>query len=286
MRQEMTMLCGFQCRSVQRVNAGMSSDEKYDVMLADGQRCMLRISPDSQAKRKKAEYSMLETAWKHGILVPRPYAFGKDAAGRIYQLSQWLEGRTLAEELAEFTGPERYEWGKQSGRLLKRIHEIPIESPSEGWRERFRRKIEIRMAEAEELMDVPEYGKRLGGYLLREIDVLDGCGQCFSHGDFYPGNLMHLKDGRLAVIDFNAYNGGYGEPVFETASVLLDRNIDEQYKVGFRAGYYGMKADRYTDQLLEYYQAYALLAELCETEDGNERNDILMRMHALAEKSL
>ena len=140
------------------------------------------------------------------------------------------------------------------------------------------------MAEAETEANRSDCIMSLCSRLFGQIDILDECGQCFNHGDFYPGNLVHLKDGGLAVIDFNAYNGGCGDPVFETTSILWDRHIDNQFKEGFKAGYYGKAADGHTEQLLEYYQAYILLAELCETDDENERNDILGRMRELADK--
>ena len=286
MRQEIVVLSGFQCMRAVPIRAGMSSDEKYDVTLTDGRRCMLRISPDSQFERKKTEYGMMETAWKYGIPVSCPYEFGRTEYGKIFQLTQWLEGWPLEEELDEATEREKYEWGERAGRLLRKIHAIPINNPAESWRARFQKKIEVRMAEAEAEMAPTEYMSRLCQYLIEKIAILDGCGQCFSHGDFYPGNLVHLNEGGLAVIDFNAYNGGCGDPVFETTSILLDRHIDNQFKAGFRAGYYGKAADRHTEQLLEYYQAYILLAELCETDDENERNDILRRMCELADKTM
>ena len=285
-QKEEFVISGFHCVRIVPVRAGMSSDGKYDVTLTDGRRCMLRISPDNQFERKKAEYGMLETAWRYGIPVSCPYEFGRTVDGKIYQLTQWLEGRSLEEELAESGETEKYAWGERAGRLLRKIHAIPMNNPAEAWNERFRRKIEIRMAEAEAEMDPPEYMKRLCQYLLEKIAILEECGQCFNHGDFYPGNLMHLTDGSLAVIDFNAYNSGYGDPVFETTSILLDRHTDNQFKAGFRAGYYGKETDKRTEQLLEYYQAYILLAELCETDDENERNDILGRMHELMDKTM
>lgn len=285
MRQEIIMLYGFRCVRAVQVKAGMSSDEKYDVTLMDGRRCMLRISSGCQFERKKAEYDMQESAWKQGIPAARPYEFGRTGNGKVCQLTQWLDGRSLAEELNACTEKEKYEWGDRSGRLLRQIHAMPAKFPETVWKERFHRKIEIRMAEVEAEMDIPEYMSRLCRNLMEKIDILDGCKQCFNHGDFHPGNLMRLTDGELAVIDFNAYNGGYGDPVFETASVLLDRNIDAQYKAGFRAGYYGVQADLSVEQLLRYYQGYTLLAELCETDDGEAREDILMRMRVLAEKS-
>ena len=286
MRQETVVLCGFRCRRAVPVKEGMSADEKYDVTLEDGRRCMLRISSNCQIGRKQAEFGMLKTAWNYGIPVSCPYEFGRTEDGKVYQLTQWLDGRPLEEELAACDEKEKYEWGERSGRLLRRIHAIPVKHPAEVWKERFRRKIEIRMAEAEAEKEITEDMNRLRCVLLRKIDLLDGCGQCFNHGDFYPGNLMHLADGRLAVIDFNAYNGGFGDPVFETASILLDRSIDGLFKAGFRAGYYGEAADRSVDQLLEYYQAYMLLAEFCETEDERNRNDILGRMRELAYRTL
>lgn len=284
MEKKLITTSGFRCVSALPIAAGMSSDEKYDVMLEDGRRCFMRISHYSQLERKKKEYEMLQNAFLHGIPVPNPYAFGRYDESSIFQLIRWIDGQTLEEEMSELIENERFYWGEQAGELLKQIHSIPAPLPEEDWKTRFRRKIEIRMAEAGEVINGTESIRRVCRYLMEKIDILDGCSQCFNHGDFYPGNLIHGKDGKLAAIDFNAYNGGCGDPVFETASTLLDRKTDEQFKRGFRKGYYGTQKEYYPEEILEYYRAYMLLAELCETEDETEMEDILEQMRILTEE--
>jgi len=281
MEKRLIQISGFRCVSAVSIAVGMSSDEKYDVILEDGRRCLLRISRNSQFERKKKEYEMLQTAFRHGIPVPAPYAFGRYDESSMFQLVQWIDGQTLEAEMNGLTENERFYWGEQAGKLLKRIHSIPVPIPEEDWKTRFQRKIEIRTAEAGEVLNGTEGIRWVCRYLMEKIDILDGCAQCFNHGDFYPGNLIHGTDGKLAAIDFNAYNDGCGDPVFETASTLLDRKTDEQFKRGFRKGYYGPQKERYPEEVLEYYRAYMLLAEFCETEDETERADIIEQMHIL-----
>ncbi len=284
MEKKLNTMSGFRCVRAVPIEAGMSSDEKYDVMLEDGRRCLMRISHNSQLERKKKEYEMLQTAFRHGIPVPEPCVFGRYDESSIFQLIRWIDGQTLEAKMPELSEAERFDWGEQAGALLKRIHSVPAPLPEEDWKARFRRKIEIRLAEAGELINGTECIHRVCRYLMEKIDILDGCRQCFNHGDFYPGNLIHGKDGKLAAIDFNAYNGGCGDPFFETASTLLDRKTDEQFKQGFRKGYYGTQKERYPEEILEYYRAYMLLAELCETEDETEMEDILEQMRILTEE--
>ena len=134
--------------------------------------------------------------------------------------------------------------------------------------------------EAAELFGEREDISLLSRYLLDHLDLLEGCGQCFSHGDYNPGNLILQPDGSLGVIDFNAYNGGYGEPVFETAVILSDSRLPEEFRTGFCTGYFGQDVPQ---QLLDYYLGYGLLAEFCES-DEEEQERLLVRIGDFCKK--
>ncbi len=75
---------------------------------------------------------------------------------------------------------------------------------------------------------------------------------------------MMLDNGEIKAIDFNAYNLWYGEPVFETASILHDESVDAVFKSRFKTAYFEDSGLERVDELLLYYKAYHKLAGICE----------------------
>ena len=243
------------------VSKGFSGDEKYRVRLSDGRECLMRLSEKAQLHRKKAEFELMKTAFEQGVPVSEPYGFG-EYEGKIYQLTEWLNGPDL--ETLDLSGEEGYLLGRKAAELLKKLHAIPAPADAAPWSERFGRKILVRAEEAAELFGENEPIALLCRCLTVNIGILKELGQCFSHGDYNPGNLILLRDGSLAAVDFNAYNEGYGEPVFEASVILSDKTLPESFRRGFRDGYFG---EDVPERLLEYYRGYGLLAEVCEAEE-------------------
>lgn len=264
---------------IQPIMKGMSSDEKYRVTLSDGRHCLLRISEGSQYQRKASEFHMMRQAFEHGISTSEPYAFGRYNDGRIFQLTAWLNGTDLETILPSVSSADCFNLGKQAACLLQKIHAVPTPATSEPWKERFRRKIAIRSKEAEDMLGMTGTLSRLCSYMMDNLSILDDCTQCFNHGDFNPGNLILLENGELAVIDFNSYNDGYGEPIFETTTILLDDSLDEQFKNGFSSCYLLVGKEK---ALLNYYKAYDLLARTCEAIDEKSRDILIKQMTALS----
>ena len=270
---------GYLYVDIQPIAKGMSSDEKYCMTLSDGRRCLLRISDGNQYQRKTLEFNMMRQAFEHDISTSEPYAFGRYEDGRIFQLTEWLSGKDLESVLPRSSSEECYDLGRRAACLLKKIHSISVPEDAEPWSERFRRKVEIRIKEAESILGMSETLSALYNYMVKNLALLDDCGQCFNHGDFNIGNLILLENGMLAVIDFNGYNGGYGEPIFETTSILFDKNADEHFIEGFSSCYFPKGENR---TLLDYYRAYDILARICEGE-GN-RDVLVKQMEAFIEK--
>lgn len=262
------------------VAKGMSSDEKYRVTLLDGRCCLLRISDPGQYERKRSEFDMMRKAFDCRVPVSEPYAFGQYADGRIYQLTQWLDGCDLEAVVSTLSTEESYRLGMKAAALLKKLHAIPAPVDIEPWKVRFCRKIAIRTAEAEEEFGLTENLSRLCEYLAAKADLLDRCPQCFHHGDYNPGNLILLDDGSLAAIDFNAYNLGCGDPVFEAATILLDDSVPGSFKEGFKTAYFSENSPENLEQLLDYYKGYSFLAQLCEAEDAAAQEKITIQIES------
>lgn len=259
---------------------GMSSDDKYCITLGDGRKCLLRISDISDLKRKTLEFQMMKTAFENGISVSAPYEFGNYQDNKIYQLTEWLDGHDLETVLPYSDADTNYALGQKAAQLLKMLHHIPAPVNIEPWKERFYKKIITRIQEAESLLGASETLTNLRKYLVDGISILNDCTQCFNHGDFNPGNLILLENGSLSAIDFNGYNHGYGDPIFETTTILSDESVDKDFKNGFRDEYYGKNIPESIVKHLLYYRAYNLLAGLCEEENEAIQNQTLQKIHS------
>ena len=241
---------------------------------------MLRLSSIEQMERKRNEYAMMCKAFENRIRVSAPYTFGVTTEGIVYQLTEWLDGNDLETVLSTCSVADRYALGKKTAKYLKQIHALSASDAATSWKERFYQKILVRLEEAQQFTSKTKFSA-VKQYLLQNISVLDACTQCFNHGDFNPGNLILLKNGELAAVDFNCYNSGYGEPVFEAAVILLDETISADFRRGFEDAYFERWTDPDYKKLLNYYCIYDFLARLCETQDECEKTQLLKEIENL-----
>jgi GrpB-like predicted nucleotidyltransferase (UPF0157 family) len=82
---------------IEPLTKGWSSDKKYYVETADGERLLLRVADIAEYEHKKAEFEMLKRVAEFDIPASRPVNFGVcDDGTSVYQLLTWrLTARTL-----------------------------------------------------------------------------------------------------------------------------------------------------------------------------------------------
>ena len=120
------------------INKGWSGDKKYSVEIADGRHMLLRVSGISELDRKKAEYEMMKRVADFGIPAPQPVLFGICDNGRnVYQLFTWIEGEDAEAALPLMTETEQYVLGIKAGKILRKIHSIPIPETQSDWRSQY-----------------------------------------------------------------------------------------------------------------------------------------------------
>jgi serine/threonine-protein kinase len=265
---------------VEPIRKGQSGDRKYRVETDEGEALLVRIGDAAEFARKKAEYEMLERAFSAGVPTPRPLGFGLCADKNTYAIVDWCEGIDAEALLPSLTASERRALGEKSGALLRLLHLLPAPDGVEPWSIRFRRKVAARV-EAYDAM--PE--RLLGADLIRDYltarqSLLDKRPQTFNHGDYNAGNLIVASGGAVRAIDFNAYNGGYGDPWWE-----LDADADPDYLNGQLAGYFAGNPPYDYFPMCAYYAAYGALAALCDAlsgESGAPEDGVLSLERVLA----
>ena len=93
----------------------------------------------------------MESVAALGIPMSRPVEFGMCEEG-VYSLQSWIDGTDLAEALKFMDAETRYEYGLESGRILRKIQEVPVppEENEESWDDYYNRKIDRRISSAVE----------------------------------------------------------------------------------------------------------------------------------------
>ena len=201
--------CSSTWLSAKKITKGWSSDEKYKIVTDDGQTLLLRISDISAYDYKKKEYEIVEKYSKLGFAMSSPIDFGICNEGKnCYMLLTYVEGKDLEEALPQLSEKEQYLLGREAGKILRKIHSIPIDEcdiPTQTKRERklyqlsrYEDSPHLRVANDEVAIE----------FVKNNIDLIWKENPVYQHGDFHPGNLIYMPDEQIGVIDFNRWEVG------------------------------------------------------------------------------
>lgn len=222
------------------IEKGWSADRKFCVADADGTKYLLRISSLEKEDFKRLEFQMMEKVCALGIPMCRPVEFGVCEEG-VYSLQSWIDGQDLSEALKIMDDETRYEYGAESGRILRRIQETPVppEENEESWESCYNRKIDRRMAAAMACPVKFRGQEDMIAYTEAHRSLLKGRKKTYQHGDYHVGNLMVDRQGNLQVIDFDRYD--FGDPWEEFVRIKFDVEASVDFARGRIDGYFGGK---------------------------------------------
>jgi serine/threonine-protein kinase len=256
---------------IEPIDKGWSGDKKYRIETRSGERLLLRVADIAERGRKRAEFDMLGRVAELGVPAPRPVCFGECGGGkRVYQLLTWIDGEDAEAVLPALGEAERYALGAKAGDLLRKIHSVPAPGDAEDWSAKFGRKVQGRMDFYDANPIKSENGDVIAQFLTDNRTVLNNRPQTFNHGDFNKSNLICMPDGDAGIVDFNAYNGCYGDPYWEFAPDNWGDDADAFYRTGLINGYFDGEAPAKFFLMLRYYLAYDALAALCDTSIGEQ----------------
>lgn len=193
---------------IEKINKGWSNDTKYYIETNDNQKLLLRISSIDEYEEKKNEYEVICKYSKLGFEMSKPISFGIcNKEKNSYILLTWVEGEDLDGVLPNLEESEQYRLGRESGSILRKIHnikvptdEIPTETKINKKKIQIQRYINsaVRISEDEEVLD----------FINNNINKIWSKPPVYQHGDFHPGNLILTTDMKIGVIDFNRWEIG------------------------------------------------------------------------------
>ena len=94
-------------------------------------------------EEKKKQYELLQKVEKLNINSSKPISFGKLNDEEVYMVLSWLEGEDAEVAVKNLTDKEAYLLGVETGKVLAKLHEVPVNENSEKpWIEKFRTKMD------------------------------------------------------------------------------------------------------------------------------------------------
>lgn len=241
------------------INKGWSGDKKYCVTDGEGNKFLLRVSPAEQYDRKKVEYMLMKQVAALGVPMCKPLEFGASEEG-VYSIQTWIDGIDGEEAIHTLTDDEQYSYGVESGRILKKIHQIPAPKETEDWELRFNRKIDFKIKMYQKCSIQYENGQAFLDYIHTHRYLLQGRPQTYQHGDYHIGNMMIGSDHRLYIIDFNRCD--FGDPWEEFNRIVWCAQAAPLFASGMVNGYFENKVPARFWELLALYISSNTLSSL------------------------
>lgn len=269
-------------KSVVPVSKGWSSDKKYLITTDTNERLLLRLSDIGQFDAKKKEYDIIKKCAGLDIKMSEPIEFGACNDGRsVYMLLTWIEGQDLEEILSNISEEEQYRLGRQAGKILKKIHSIPLDEKD----------IPNETKKAKKLLQLSKYEEsnvRIDGdetairYVKGNIDNIWRESPVYMHGDYHPGNLIYMSDGTIGVIDFNRWEiGDPYEEFYKLESFGIENSIT--YCIGQIDAYFNGAIPKEFWIALAVYVAHASLFSIKWAEKfGQEEIDGMVKRCRMA----
>ena len=238
---------------------GWSQDKKYRITDAHGVHYLLRISPAEQYDRKKNEFERMRTIAALGIPMCKPIEFGICDAG-VYSVQSWIDGTDAEEAIPALTREAQYACGREAGRILRKIHSVPVPENLEEWAVRFNRKIDLKMEKYRACPFQFEDGQVFIDYINENRSLLNSRPQVYQHGDYHRGNMRIGRDGKLYILDFD--RDDYGDPWEDMKAITWDAILCPTFASGRIDGYFADSIPPEFWKLLALYISVGMLSAI------------------------
>ena len=118
-------------KDAESLNKGFSGEQKYIITSNDGNKFLLRVSKMETYEEKKKQYELLQKVEKLNINSSKPICFGKLNEEEVYMVLSWVEGEDAEVAVKHLTDKEAYLLGVETGKVLAKLHEIPVDESNE-----------------------------------------------------------------------------------------------------------------------------------------------------------
>lgn len=259
------------------IDKGWSGDRKYRALTADGAKYLLRISSMERLQRREGEFRRMQRVAALGIPMCLPVEFGICREG-VYTIQSWIDGKDAEEVLPALPAERQYAYGLDAGRILEKIHSIPVPEETPAWEPRFNAKIDRKIAMYTACPLKYEGGEAFLEYLSENRHLLSNRPQTYQHGDYHIGNMMLDESGVLTVIDFD--KDDFGDPWEEFNRIVWSAEAAPAFASGLVDGYFEREVPEEFWRLLALYICSNSLGSLPWAIPFGEKEVSVMRAQA------
>lgn len=264
---------------IEKVDKGMSSDQKFYVETTDQKAFLLRLAGVEAYERKKSEYEIIASMYAAGIPMPSPIDFGICNKGRnVYTLLSWIPGKEVEAVLPKLSDKDQYELGFVSGGILKKIHMLPAPKGTKDWEERYFSVIEERLDVYRKEGIIFEGSDAILSFINQNRQLLKNRPQVYHHGDYHMGNMIQSENKQLSVIDWHTVDfDNYGDPWYEFNRMGIESPF---FASGQINGYFDYKIpEEFWNLLALYLSASAITSIVWTKYFAPERTDSILRLN-------
>ncbi len=237
---------------IRAIKAGWSDDLKYYVENKNGIPFLLRISNGSDLAENRLEDQALKILSTQPLRVSKLLELGECNANKnTYRIFSWIEGEEFLKSIHDYSKEEQYQYGLDSGRLLRAIHKIKSPPGRMAWGEYYNKKIDQKVASFKNCGVSVNKANLVLDYIKNNRSLLDDRPQTFQHGDYHLGNMLITPQQELAVIDFNRLD--FGDPWQEFNRMVWSASKSPWFASGQINGYFKQEVPSDFFQLLALY---------------------------------
>lgn len=248
-------------KKINPITKGMSGDKKYHIETMTGKHMLLRVADFSEYNQKEIEYGIIQNMVTLGIPMSLPIDFGICDNGKsVYTLLSWVDGDEVETILPALPEVDQYALGVRAGEILHKIHTNPSVKSIDDWSTRYYSVIDLRL-DAFRSEGVPFEGNEIIlNYLDTNRHLLKNRPQCYQHGDYHMGNIIHSKDGQLFIIDWHTVDfDNYGDPWYEFNRIGTEYPA---FATGQIDGYFNHEPPEVFWRLLAYYLSASAITSI------------------------
>ena len=245
-------------KSIEALNKGWSRDKKY-IITTDKDKYLLRISDISLYEKKKKQFELLKRLEELDINCSRPIGFGKYDEHSIYMVLSYLEGEDAEKVIPTLLDKEAYKLGIEAGKVLQKLHSIPVPEVDYTWKKKYEEKIPRKikaLKECEYKLPLEEF---LIDYFISKSYLMDNRPLLFSHADFHAGNMI-VNNGKIGIIDFD--KNTISDPYDEFKPFCWNVFVSEYFETGLINGYFNNHVPEDFFKILKYYSVESLISQL------------------------
>lgn len=266
--------------SINFIDLGWSQDKKY-LVTKNQTSYILRLFKSDKLTEKQVEFNFIKEC--HDIIpCSKPIECGKvsDISAYGYILLNYVEGKTLEETIETFSTQKQYDLGVIAGKILKKIHELPISNDinqEEILGNLFYKKERQLNQYIEGNYRLP-HEEEVISYVKNRLEAIKTQKIVKQHGDFHPGNLILTPQNNIVVIDFNRWD--LGDPFEEFLKIsLFTVETSPVFALGQIEGYFNNQIPDIFWEQLKFYSLHTSLFSIvwAETFGANDVANMITR---------